>query len=111
MPFGWSLNPFWSLRLAKLIRERLTQWGLPNSWVVEDILILGQTKAQTMDRASKAVQILTQLGIQINLKKSLSQTEQQVTYLGHIWDLNDKKIKPQLPKVQEALKNVKYQMK
>ena len=42
------------------------------------------TKAQIMQRESKAVQLLTHLGIQISLKKSLSQPQQQVTYLGHI---------------------------
>ena len=64
-----------------------------------------------MERASKVVQLLTHLGIQINLKKSLSQPQKQVRYLGHIWDLKENKIKSQLPKVQEALKNVKHQMK
>ena len=64
-----------------------------------------------MKRSSKAVQLLTDLGIQINRNKSLSQPQQPVTYLGHIWDLKKNKIRPQLPKVQEALKTVNHQMK
>ena len=45
------------------------------------------------------------------MKNTLSQPQQQVTYQGHIWDLKENKIKPQWPKVQEALKEVNYQMK
>ena len=75
--------------------------GIPHSWFVDDILILGQTQAQTMERESKIVQLLAHLGIQINLKKSLSQPQQQITYLGHIWDLKQSKIKPNCPKCRK----------
>jgi hypothetical protein len=64
-----------------------------------------------MERASKTIQLLTRLGIQINQKKSLNQPQQQVTYLGHIWDLKENKIRPQMPKIQDALKNIKHQLK
>ena len=73
MPFEFRMSPFWSHRLAKPIKEQLTQWGIPHSWFVDDILILGQTEQQTTERASKAIQLLTELGIQINRKKFISQ--------------------------------------
>ena len=110
MPFGWIISYFWSHRLAKPIREKLTQWGIPNAGNKRhhDSVTDGRSNPE---RASKTVQLLTQLGKQVNQKKSLSQPQQQVTYLGHIWDLKQNKIRPQMPKVQDALKNVKHQLK
>jgi len=73
MPFGWSLSPFWAHRLAKPIRERLSQWGIPHAWWVDDIMILGSSLEQTTARATQVIQLLTTLGIQINIEKSMAQ--------------------------------------
>ena len=72
--------------------------GYPHSWFVDNILIIGQMEQKSTERANKALQFLTKLGIQINRKKSLNQPQQTVTYLGHIWDLKANKIRPQIPK-------------
>ena len=55
---------------SKANQRKTDRVGDPHSWFVDDILILGQTEAQTLERDSKTVQLLTQLGTQVNHKKS-----------------------------------------
>jgi hypothetical protein len=111
MPFGWSLSPFWSHRLAKPIRQKLQEWGIPHAWFVDDVLILGSSQLETTQRAQQVIQLLTQLGVQINREKSMTEPAQVVEYLGHTWDLSNNKICPLPHKIQSALKAANHQRK
>ena len=111
MPFGWSMAPFWSHRLAKPIRQRLQEQGIPHAWFVDDVLILGQSAQQAAQNATYLVKLLTSLGIQINKDKSMTEPAQQFKYLGHHWDLQHNKIHPIPEKITKAIKAVKHQIK
>jgi hypothetical protein len=75
-------------------------------WYVDDILLLGRSKAEVEHNAAAVVQQFTRMGIQVNAQKSSTQASQQVTYLGQILDLANNKIAPQPQKVQAARKLV-----
>ena len=111
MPFGWSMAPFWSHRLAKPIRQRLQEQGIPHAWFVDDVLILGRSAQEAAQNATYLVKLLTSLGIQINKDKSMKDPAQQFTYLGHNWDLQNNKIHPIQEKITKAIKAVKHQIK
>ena len=87
MPFGWALSPWWSTKLAKPVRAWLHQQQIPHAWYVDDILILGATKEETEARAATLVDLLTNLGVQVNAKKSMSTAAQTFRYLGQEIDL------------------------
>ena len=72
MPFGWSMAPFWSHRLARPIRQRLQTEGIPHAWFVDDVLILGKTAPEAARSAAYLVSLLTDLGIQVNKNKSMN---------------------------------------
>ena len=104
MPFGWTMSPFWAHRLALPVRKQLTEWGIPHSWRVDDVLILGRSQEETNLRATKLVNLLTSLGIQVNPDKSMHNASQIVTYLGHQIDLKHNKIRPIPQKTAQAYK-------
>jgi hypothetical protein len=111
MPFGWSLSPFWSNRLAKPIRALLNDWDIAHSWWVDDILILGSTKQEVEQKAAKLVQLLTTLGIKVNQEKSMTEAARSFMYLGHHWDLSKNYLNTPTAKNQGALQLTRHQLK
>jgi hypothetical protein len=61
MPFGWASSPYWANKLAQPVKTWLNQRGWAHLWWVDDILILGETKEQTEDRAAQLIELLTKL--------------------------------------------------
>lgn len=110
MPFGWALSPWWSNKLSKPIRQWMNQRQWAHAWYVDDILLLAHTKAEAEHRAAQLIQLLTQLGVQVNKEKSMTQAAQTVLYLGHYIDLNRNKIHHTTPKLTQAVKMVKHQL-
>jgi hypothetical protein len=111
MPFGWSLSPFWSNRLAKPIRSKLNDWNIAHSWWVDDILILGSTKQEVEWKATRLITLLTKLGIKVNQKKSMAEAARKFMYLGHHWDLEHNSLSTPEDKNHGALNMTKHQLK
>ena len=111
LPFGWALSPWWANKLSKPIRKKLNQLGIPHAWYVDDVLILGKTPEETVERARQCVQIMTQCGIRVNASKSMMTPSQQVTYLGHVIDLQTSVISPTKEKMRLTPTLVRHQMK
>ena len=59
MPFGWNLSPWWAQKLAKPVRAWMASQGWSYAWWVDDILVLGPSKAETDTRATALVSVLT----------------------------------------------------
>ena len=87
MPFGWSLSPYWAHRMAKPIKAFLADNGIRCCWWVDDILIVAATKQQCEDHAAFLVHTLTNLGIKLNIDKSMAEAAQDFVYLGHHFHL------------------------
>ena len=51
MPFGWSLSPFWSHRLAQPIRRVLHECNIRHSWWVDHLLLLGEPPEEVERKA------------------------------------------------------------
>ena len=111
MPFGWAMSPWWSNRFSRPIRAWMMQQGMPHAWWVDDVAIFGPTKAATEQRAAHLIQKLTELGIRINVKKSMTEAQQVFPYVGQMVDLRGNQIHPLAEKLQGAANQAKHQMK
>ena len=110
MPFGWSMSPFWAHRMSLPIRRKMKQWGIPHCWWVDDILILGPDPDKTAQRAQQTIRLLTELGIQINIPKSMKEPAQIFQYVGHIFNLKENTITPIPAKREAAQRMVQHQI-
>ena len=107
LPFGLKCSPFWSHRLSHPILKYLRSQGITLVWYVDDILLLGTSKEQVESQAAQVVQLLTKLGIQVNVGKSLHQATQTPTYLGTSINLPTRQVLPLQHKLAIAIKQVK----
>ena len=111
MPFGWSLSPWWATKLSKPIRSWMGQLGCTFNLWVDDILLLGRTKLEVETRAAMLINMLTQLGLKVNIKKSMHNAAQTFTYVGQQIDLQNAVIRHIPEKNQRALGMTKHQLK
>ena len=111
MPFGWSMSPYWAHRLARPVREWMHQQGWPHCWWVDDILLLGTTPEEVETRASLRVGKLTELGLQVNVQKSMTHAAQEVSYLGHYVNLATHRLRPDPAKNIHTLTMVRKAIK
>ena len=54
---------------------------------IDDILVVGLTKADCREKVIHVAKVLENLGFLLNLAKSSTEPSQVVTYLGFVWDL------------------------
>lgn len=111
MPFGWSMSPWWAAKLAIPVKKWLNDQGWTHNWWVDDILLLGETHQQVLHRATELVKKLTSLGLKVNIKKSMKEPAQQLTYVGQVLDLCKRTISPLPEKVAIACKSTSHQVK
>lgn len=110
MPFGWALSPWWANKFIKPIRSWLQNAQIPHAWWIDDILIMGETKEQTEQNATRLVEILTSLGIQINTEKSDKEATMQIKYVGQHINLQEMKYQPLKEKTDMSIAMIKKQM-
>ena len=111
MPFGWALSPYWANKMTKPIRAWLNNKQWPHTWWVDDILILGETQAQTEHRAAELINLFTALGVTVNQEKTMPQAAQRFTYVGHHINLQTNRITGIPTKVHHSITMTKHQMK
>ena len=107
LPFGLNSAPWWSHRLSVPIIRHLRSLGIPLLWYVDDILLLGESREQVFDHVVTFLNLMTRLGLRVNVEKSNLLPAQTVPYLGHLLDLAKGKILPTPEKVDMALPLVK----
>ena len=90
--------------MSKPIRQWMRNQGWEHAWYVDDVLLVGTTKEMVERRAAELVALLTDLGIQVNCKKSMGQAAREFVYLGHKFDLMTGSISPLDDKVRGTLK-------
>ena len=105
MPFGWALAPWWANKFNKPIRTWMNQAQIPHCWWIDNVLILGEAATQVDHRAITVVNMLTSLGIQVNLAKSMQHAAQQFPYVGHQFNLQTNVVEP-LPHKQTISHNL-----
>ena len=94
MPFGWALSPWWANKFTKPIKAWMNNLQWDWCWWVDDILLLAQSSQEVERRATMLIHKLTQLGIQVNAKKSMIEASQQVVFVGHQFNLHINCVSP-----------------
>ena len=92
LPFGLQSSPYWSTRLSRPVQKFLREKGIAFVWYVDDILLLGPTPEAVLNHLELLVALLTRLGVQVNLKKSVVVPSQDVLYLGHHLHLDTQQV-------------------
>ena len=110
MPFGWAMSPWWSQKMCKPIRAWLHTHNIRHAWYVDDVMVLGRSSQEAEENTCKLVVMLTQLGVRVNKKKSMTQAAQQVQYLGHMIDLEKNQCKPLQEKCDKNIKMIRKQI-
>ena len=82
LPFGLSVSPYYITKLYHHVVEELQAKGHRLIMYIDDILILGATKAECAATISAVRALLQDLGAIVNEKKSTFSPSQQVEYLG-----------------------------
>ena len=111
MPFGWALSPWWANKFTGPIKAWMNNLQWDWCWWVDDILLLAQTKQEVERRATMLIHKLTQLGIQVNVKKSMTEASQQVVFVGHQFNLQTNCVTPTNEKQSQTMLRIKHQEK
>ena len=104
------MSPYWANKLAQPVKTWLNQKGWPHVWLVDDILLLGNSKEQVENRAAEVINLLTELGMQINPEKCMTQASQNVEYNGQMINLKANMIEPITEKTEHAKQITKKQL-
>ena len=112
LPFGLAQAPQVSFRLSRplvgFLRDSLT---VPHHLYVDDLLVVGATKAKAEANSEAVVNLLTATGVQINRKKTLPLPVTSTVFLGHVVNLANKTIEVTKDKVQVAVQALKKRLK
>lgn len=107
LPFGLKLSPYFITKLFKPVVARLQAEGHSVLLYLDDMLIVGATQDECKRSASRAVQLLTELGARINYEKSSLQPSQQLEYLGFCINTVDMTLTAPTRKVKNLTKSMK----
>ena len=80
-------------------------------WWVDNVLLLGRTQLETEQRAMGLISLLSSLGVKCNLGKCMKTAQQEVKYVGHLFNLKSGIICHLEAKHQQTLTMVKKQAK
>ena len=111
MPFGLKSSPLWAHRLSRPIIQWARSLGMHLVWYVDDILLLGRSRAQLLQDLTNLIKMLTSLGVQVNVSKSHLKPTHCLEFLGHRLDLQAKLFIPVQDKVRQAQTAVKKCLK
>ena len=87
LPMGLCSSPRIFTRLTKFVSGFCRRYKIVLIMYLDDLLILGESYEDCKAKTRFVENLLTRLGFLINLKKSVLEPKQEVTYLGCRWDL------------------------
>jgi hypothetical protein len=107
--FGFKLSPviFQGLMNAVVTEANSRMGGLFYSVYLDDFLIRGNTKKETNKACQKLIELLKELGLVLNLEKSMLEPCQQLEYLGKVWNSANGKVWNCNTKVQSVINECK----
>ena len=82
LPFGLGPSPMFITKLYRKVVEHLQSRGHRVIIFIDDLLLLGNTKAECARTLQAALDLLHELGAVVNSEKSSCEPSQLVTYLG-----------------------------
>lgn len=118
LPFGLCSAPRTFATVSNWIAEILRAKGIRTIVYLDDFLIANQNKGLLATQITQVLQILKELGWQINFKKSVLMPSQTIEYLGLVWKtqegtlaLPQEKIKKTKDILQKTLKSGKITLR
>jgi hypothetical protein len=107
LPFGLSLSPYFITKLYRSMVARLQEEGHHVIIYLDDLLIVGDSKASCARSVSRARELLTELGAKINFAKSSLEPSQQLEYLGFQIDSTQMTLTAPARKISNLTKSMK----
>lgn len=107
LPFGLSVSPWFVTKLFKPVIAQLQQEGFSAAIYIDDLILVGKNQKECAKATRRAVALLTELGVILNLDKSDLHPSQVVEYLG--FELDSRKMMIRAP--PKKIKNVKTDIK
>jgi hypothetical protein len=107
LPFGLTSSPRIFTKVLKPVVAALRRQGIRLVIFLDDILIMSPTKEVCHRQVKIAVQLLTNLGFVINLKKSCLMPTQEVEFLGFVLDSRNMLIKISTQKCARIIEECK----
>lgn len=103
MPFGLSTAPREFTKLMRTALTPLREKGMRLIFYLDDILLLANSKEEAQKNTEKLVRHLTNLGLDINKKKSVLEPSKRITFLGMELDSERMKILVPREKIKKTL--------
>ncbi|MFO0453080.1 MAG: reverse transcriptase domain-containing protein, partial [Pseudomonadota bacterium] len=101
MPLGLSQSPYYFNLIASSIAGELRRRGMRLLYYVDDWIILGKSKEEAEKTARIAVELMTQLGMTMNVEKSDKKAGRKREFLGVKIDLVMMKLRIPKKKVKD----------
>lgn len=86
MSFGTSSAPHTFTRLLRPVMAQLRRQGIRCQIYLDDMILAASSAAQAQHDVNVARRLLTDLGFNINQKKSVTTPTQRLRHLGFVWD-------------------------
>jgi hypothetical protein len=107
LPMGLTSSPMVATKVFKPVVAKLQEMGHQVLIYIDDLLILGRTKAECEAAVRATLELLDSLGVIINWEKSCLTPSQQITYLG--FEINSAEMTIKAP--SNKIKNTKKELK
>ena len=86
MPNGWANAPYVFTKILKPVFFHLRSIGHLSSYFIDDSILFGQLHAQCVNNCQDTMHLLTSLGFDLNLEKSIIEPTQIIIHLGNVID-------------------------
>ena len=108
LPFGFSLSPYFFTKVLRPVVKYLRSQGVRLSLYVDDFLICASASVIT-DHTDLVIHTLNDLGLKINLEKSILRPCQIIDYLGYTIDATGEYVSIKAQKARDV--RIKRQIK
>lgn len=107
LPFGLSVSPWFVTKLFRPVIAQLQQEGFSLAIYLDDLVIVGKSRADCRTATARTLELLSQLGLIVNREKSILEPSQQIEYLGFTLD----SVRMMVLAPKNKLKNVNTEIK
>lgn len=86
LPFGLNIAPYIFTKLMKPVAKALRQKGIISVFYLDDILLINNTQNKCIKNTKITLKLLQTLGFKVNFKKSNLIPQQEIKFLGFLYN-------------------------
>jgi hypothetical protein len=101
-PFGLNISPRWFTKVSEIPLRILRERKVTTSVYLDDWLTWGKTREECLQNTKQVMSVLSKLGFDINLRKSVLEPTQTIIYLGVVWNGEFSTVSPALKTVKQT---------